>query len=231
MRQNVLTNEATGLDNAMPRQHDTMPGQLTPEMQQLVARHMPMAQKMVWRLKDYGVGLNDLQQEACMGLCEAAPRYDAKSEASFATYARHWCRKRMLLAIERYGAPMQLPAKERIELRFYSLDLDTNSHDEEDDGMADRLQSGICIEQDNSEAIRRGQLQRLDEAMACLAPQEQEIVRLVHGLDGNPVTTTEAATAMGLSKQRASVIHRNALRKLNDALAKRPLAEYLSPWT
>lgn len=89
MRQNVLTNEATDLDNAMPRQHDTMPGQLTPEMQQLVARHMPMAQKMVWRLKDYGVGLDDLQQEACMGLCEAAPRYDAKSEASFATYARH----------------------------------------------------------------------------------------------------------------------------------------------
>ncbi len=231
MRQNVLTNEATGLDNTMTRQFDTMPRQLTPEMQQLVARHMPMAKKMAWRLKDYGVGLNDLQQEAGLGLCEAALRYDGKSEASFATYARHWCRKRMLLAIERYGAPMQLPAKERIELRFYSLDLDTNSHDEEDDGMADRLQSGICIEQDNSEAIRRGQLQRIDEAMACLTPQEQEIVRLVHGLDDKPMTTTEAATAMGLSKQRSSVIHRNALRKLNDALTRRPLAEYLSPWT
>lgn len=189
-----------------------------------------MAMGMAWRLKDYGVTLEDLQQEACLGLCEAALRFDETAENNFAAYARHWCRKMMLEAINRYGAPMQLPPAQRREMRFYSLNLDQNNQDEDDNKMADRLQDGISIDQDNSEMLRQGQLLRLDDALTTLSPQEQDVVRMLHGLGGEPMTMQEVGMALGFSKQHISKIHQSALRKLNDALAQRPLDEYLAPW-
>ena len=59
----------------------------------LVISHMPLAYAMAWRLKDCGVSLEDLRQEGCLGLCEAATRYNEQLGCRFATYASYWCRK------------------------------------------------------------------------------------------------------------------------------------------
>ncbi len=67
----------------------------------LVISHMPLAYAMAWRLKDHGVSLEDLRQEGCLGLCEAATRYNEQLGCRFATYASYWCRKMMLRAIHR----------------------------------------------------------------------------------------------------------------------------------
>jgi len=78
---------------------ETTERELTDTGRQLVVSHMPLAYAMAWRMKDCGIGQEDLRQEASLGLCEAAMRYDESCNCSFATYARHWCRKMMLMAI------------------------------------------------------------------------------------------------------------------------------------
>ena len=75
--------------------------ELTDSCRLLVISHMPLAYAMAWRLKDHGVSLEDLRQEGCLGLCEAAMRYNEELGCRFATYANYWCRKMMLAAIHR----------------------------------------------------------------------------------------------------------------------------------
>lgn len=75
---------------------------LTADQQQLVMKHVPWAMNMgrkyaaLGRLKE--VPCEDLQQEACYGLCKAAQRFVA-GQADFKTYAFLWCKKYILLAL------------------------------------------------------------------------------------------------------------------------------------
>lgn len=175
--------------------------ELTTDGRLLVVSHLPMAYAMAWRMKDCGVSLDDLRQEGCLGLCEAALRYDGDADVCFATYARPWCRKMMLLAIDAHR-------------------MCVGEQDEEfrEDPEADEDQ------------LRSRQRERIDEALGCLLPKEQAIIRQYYGLDCEACSLTEIAASLGFSKTRASVLHFRALRKLRRALRKRPLEDYLTPW-
>lgn len=104
---------------------NTAKRELTEAQRQLVSNHLPLAYAIAWRMKDCGVCLDDLRQEGCLGLCEAAMRFGEDAGNSFATYASHWCRKMMLIAIHHNTATD-------------SLD-DNTAHEPEDD---DLLRSG-----------------------------------------------------------------------------------------
>ena len=184
MRQDVQENKVTTLTDA---------GRL------LVISHMPLAYAMAWRMRDCGISQEDLRQEGCLGLCEAAMRYDEAMGCRFATYAAHWCRKMMLIAIHGNRATD-------------SLEEETLRKQEQEDGE-DRL--------------RTGQLQRIDEALRCLTPTEQQIITQFYGIDTEQRSITEIATLLGISKARASVLHSRALQKLKAALRERPLGDYL----
>lgn len=173
--------------------------ELSDDCRLLVISHMPLAYAMAWRLKDYGVSLEDLRQEGCLGLCEAAMRYNENVDSSFATYARHWCRKMMLLAIR--------------------------CHRRSGNGQEAAVEG-----QTDEDLLRTAQRQRIDEALQCLTPQEQQAVRLYYGLDGERSSLTEIATSLGISKARVSSVHQHALGKLESALLDRPLVNYLAPW-
>lgn len=174
---------------------------LTDERRLLVISHMPMAYAMAWRMKDNGISLEDLRQEGCLGLCEAALRYDPAADCSFAAYASHWCRKMMFMAIDRYK-------------RHTDSQTETPLRDEEED----------------ENLLRTGQQQRIDDALKCLTPGEQLIVKQFYGLEAERLSLTEIASLLGISKARASALHSRALRKLEKALMERPLVDYLTPW-
>jgi RNA polymerase sigma factor (sigma-70 family) len=174
--------------------------ELTDDCRLLVISHMPLAYAMAWRMKDRGVSLEDLRQEGCLGLCEAAMRYNETIDCTFATYASHWCKKMMYLAIRRHQSSD-------------SVQEENIREPEKDDDL-----------------LRTGQRQRIDEALQCLTKQEQQLVRLFYGLDGEQFSITEIATEMGFTKARASALHQRALRKLEKALMERPLVDYLAPW-
>jgi len=114
----------------------------------LVISHMPLAYAMAWRLKDCGVSLEDLRQEGCLGLCEAATRYNEQLGCRFATYASYWCRKMMLRAIHR------TPTTD-------SLQDETYREPDEDDDI-----------------LRIGLQRYIDDALQRLTHQERQVVRM-----------------------------------------------------
>ena len=173
--------------------------ELTDDCRLLVISHMPLAYAMAWRMKDCGISLDDLRQEGCLGLCEAALRYDESMGCRFATYAPHWCRKMILMAIH----------KNRTN---ESLREETFKEQEDDE---DQLQTG--------------QQRRIDDALKCLTPQEQEVVTHLYGIGTESLSITEIAALLGFSKTRASTLHSHALRKLKAQLWEHPLDEYLNP--
>ena len=174
---------------------------LTDDCRLLVISHMPLAYAMAWRMKDCGISLEDLRQEGCLGLCEAALRYDETADCSFATYASHWCRKMMLMAIRRNQR-----------------------------GDESQPETPIQKEDTDEDLLRAGQQHRIDDALRCLTPKEQTVVRQFYGLDTKRLSLTEIATSLGISKARASNLHTRALKKLETALMERPLVDYLTPW-
>ena len=167
---------------------------------QLAVSHMPLAYAMAWRMRDLGVSLEDLRQEGCLGLCEAAMRYNEQLGCRFATYAIYWCRKMMLRAIHR------TPTTDSLQDETY------REPDEDDD------------------TLRIGQQQRIDEALLTLSPLERQVVTMYYGIGTQQLNLSETATAMGISIPRASALHTEALRRLETALRERPLTDYLTAW-
>ena len=230
MRQDVQTNlGATQAVQQLEAATEKL-RELTPATRLLVVSHMPLAAAMAWRMRGYGVSLEDLRQEGFLGLCEAAVRYDEQAECSFAAYASHWCRRMMLDAISRYGSPMQLSARQRAIARFYSLDTEQDPQDDDDEAQADSLLAALIRKQEGDDLLRTGQLRRIDDALSSLQPQERQFIAQYYGLDTPRLSISEMAAARGISKPRASVLHREALRKLEAALRQRPLVDYLTPW-
>lgn len=201
MRQNVTKNEVADLETRLPKTSNERLSELTDDCRLLVISHMPLAYAMAWRMRDRGVSVEDLRQEGCLGLCEAALRYNENVDCTFATYARYWCRKMMLGAIYRHEkcveGPLEIPCRE---------------------------------EQDDENLLCTAQQLRIDEALHCLTEREREIVKLFYGLDTKRLSITEIATTMGISRVRASELHQRALRKLEKALMEHPLVDYLTPW-
>lgn len=200
MRQDVQKKKVAELAESLPEERKKHTVKLTDAHRRLVASHMPLAYAMAWQAKNSGVCLDDLRQESCIGLCEAAIRYDESQQCRFATYARYWCQKMILKAINREKTTAE-----------------TN---------ADTLQDVA-----DEETLRSGQQHRIDHALEDLTPTERQIVTLYYGIGTpQPLSIAETATAIGISKARASALHLQALKKLNAALAKRPLADYLTTW-
>jgi len=230
MRQNTFISEAADLQKNLPEKSEECQSALTDEQRRLVEEHLPLAYASAWHLQGCGVPLDDLRQEACLGLCDAARRYDASVGTPFAAYARHWCRKRTLLAVWHHGSPVRLPEDERPQARFYSLNAEDDTRDDDDDTRADRLMAAPSMAADDEDQLRKAQTARIDDALQCLTPREQTVVRLFHGFDYPRLSMAEIAAALGFSKPRVSVIYRHALGHLHEALAARPLADYLTRW-
>ena len=201
MRHNVQKKEVAALSTKLPEKCMEPLRALTDDRRLLVTSHIPLAYAMAWRMRDCGVSLEDLRQEGCLGLCEAALRYDENVGCSFAAYASHWCRKKILLAID--------SGRRSAECRQETL-----LHDREAD---DNL-------------LRGAQRHRVEDALQCLAREEQTVIRLYYGLGGERLSITEIASHLGIGKSRASVLHCRALKKLEAALVRRPLVDYLATW-
>ena len=174
--------------------------ELTDDARLLVISHIPMAYAMAWRMKDSGVCLDDLRQEACIGLCEAAMRYNEAMECRFATYAAHWCRKMMLMAI--HGT------------------RDTGSLEEKT----------FREQEDDENRVHTAQQRRIDDALQCLTQPERQIITQFYGIGTERQSLTEIAASLGLSNARASIIHHRALKKLKATLTEHPIEDYLTPW-
>ncbi|MCB5247494.1 MAG: sigma-70 family RNA polymerase sigma factor [Candidatus Cloacimonetes bacterium] len=69
------------------------------ERDRLIESHIRLAYKFALGFRNRGLPLEDLRQEALLGLLEAAERFEPERGWNFSTYAGHWIKKRLLAAL------------------------------------------------------------------------------------------------------------------------------------
>lgn len=191
------------------------------------ARAMAVKYREVGMLK--GISLADLEQEACMGLCEAAQRFDDSLQVRFTTYANAWVKKYLLKAIdqEQYRSSDDV---ERLTdgsisyatCAFCDDDATSASYDDDatsafyDDPSANVYDDAFEAGEEMQSA--RSSLQ-LEVMLSTLSKQEQQVVCLILGLSlkgGNqlPLTTKQVGQKLHLGPRRILQIYNRALTKL-----------------
>ena len=192
------------------------------------ARAMAVKYREVGMLK--GISLADLEQEACMGLCEAAQRFDDSLQVRFTTYANAWVKKYLLKAIdqEQYRSSDDV---ERLTdgsisyaaCAFCDDDAACAFCDDDDATSAFYDDPSANVYDDAFEAGEETQSARsslqLEVMLSTLSKQEQQVVCLILGLSlkgGNqlPLTTKQVGQKLHLGPRRILQIYNRALTKL-----------------
>lgn len=177
---------------------------------QLIQAHLRMVVNIARQYLRPGVELLDLIQEGNIGLMEAVDMFDPAQGTRLGTLARFWVEKYILRFLR----------NEQEEL--VSLDMEVVDSGEtlllreiiEDKGsiMGDQGIKNIdtLIEQ---EEIK----QQVHEMLSALPEREQEVLRLLYGLDGYPeMSREEVSKLMGVCPQYISRIRIAALNRLQD---------------
>ena len=162
---------------------------LTPEQQQLVLRHLPLADNLSKKYaalgRSRGIPIDDLRQEASLGLCHAALQWDHTRTATFQTYAFLWCRKMILLAISHGNTYTST----------YS-DIPCDIGDEADTDSTERIH-------------------QLHRRMQRLTDRQCQVISLFHGLDTEPMTWKQIAHVMNITPARCHQIYNQAINILS----------------
>jgi len=162
---------------------------LTKAQQELVAIHIPFAMNMGRKYeglgRSKGIPVEDLQQEACYGLCIAAQNFDSSKGADFQTYAHNWCKKFIMKAIK--GEPLS---------SFEDKDV-------EDD-----------IIYDDEQAFAEEREQKVKAMLTALNAQEKKVVCMIFGIGTSVGTIKEIAQKMHLQTSRVHQIYEKSMAKM-----------------
>ena len=209
---------------------------MTPEQAALVERHLPLARSIARRYQGLGLDLEDLEQEACRGLCDAVGRYDIAThpDVAFSGYAPHWCRKRITEALAIAGVVHGSARFERDKARCLRArarlerqgDLaPTREQIAERTGLdGERVREVLAMRPSETPVEDFGTFDtpgalaeaddRLDRVQAML-DRCDELGRKVLILCGvNGLTVPQAARRLGISPKRALTEHDRACRTI-----------------
>ena len=180
----------------------------TEAREQLIHAHLRMVVNIARQYQRPGVEMLDLIQEGNIGLITAVDKFDPTQGNRLTTLAFYWINKH----IQRFlnNEPDDL----------VSLDMEINdgaailllSDTIEDKGtiLGDPTIQNIETQMENQE------LQQLvHNLLATLSPREQEVLRLLYGLDNYPVLSrNEIAKIIGVREEQVSRIKTRALDAL-----------------
>ena len=180
----------------------------TEAREQLIHAHLRMVVNIARQYQRPGVEMLDLIQEGNIGLITAVDKFDPTQGHRLTTLAFYWINKH----IQRFlnNEPDDL----------VSLDMEINdgaailllSDTIEDKGtiLGDPTIQNIETQMENQE------LQQLvHNLLATLSPREQEVLRLLYGIDNYPVLSrNEIAKIIGVREEQVSRIKTRALDAL-----------------
>ena len=180
----------------------------TEAREQLIHAHLRMVVHIARQYQRPGVEMLDLIQEGNIGLITAVDKFDPTQGNRLTTLAFYWINKH----IQRFlnNEPDDL----------VSLDMEINdgaailllSDTIEDKGtiLGDPTIQNIETQMENQE---RQQL--VHNMLATLSPREQEVLRLLYGIDNYPVLSrNEIAKIIGVREEQVSRIKTRALDAL-----------------
>lgn len=233
LKKNQVAGRAAKASTAKREQH-AMNQPLSEAQCRLVEHNVGFARAMAVKYREVGmlkgISLADLEQEACMGLCEAAQRFDDSLQVRFTTYANAWVKKYLLKAIdqEQYRSSDDV---ERLTdgsisyaaCAFCDDDDATCAFCDDDATSAFYDDPSANVYDDAFEAGEEMQSARsslqLEVMLSTLSKQEQQVVCLILGLSlkgGNqlPLTTKQVGQKLHLGPRRILQIYNRALTKL-----------------
>lgn len=188
-----------------------------------------------------GVDKEDLIQCGCLGILEAAKRYDC-AKAAFSTYAMFWIRAKMNREITENGRMIRLPANvidsrnkyvkkrrkglklSKSELAAYESQILTSTIriDQDADKNEDRKPIGNTIESKEMPqdmAYLEGEVSSvLNGFVAAIKnPVWREVITARFGLGTGTISTLrEIGDSLGISRERVRQIERLAIGEIRD---------------
>ena len=176
--------------------------------QQLIQSHLLLVVNIARRYARPGIDIMDLLQEGNIGLIRAVDEYDPSLGNRLNTLARYWAEKYILRFL-----------RDEVEINI-SLDTEIISSEEnlllsdtiEDQDTLLGCQTFKTIEQ----IIDLRELQEhVQHKLALLPPNEQQVIKLLYGLDGYPKMTIEQISQyLGIHQKSICRIKSKAIRKL-----------------
>jgi RNA polymerase primary sigma factor/RNA polymerase nonessential primary-like sigma factor len=187
-----------------------------------------------------GIPDADLFQEGCLGLMTAVDRYDHTRGCRFATYALLWIRAYVSAASARMLGTMNLPASRAAQLRqargMEALLTQQLGRQPSADELAGELGRSAAW---TTRLLAHAQPQGLDEIddiatvdvdlervltgtdaalrlVSVLDGFEREVVELLFGFAGRPLTYAEVARALGVTSNRVRRAESRALERLRE---------------
>jgi len=132
-----------------------------------------------------GIDPQDIEQEASLGLCEAAMKYKEGSEAEFTSFAYNFCKHRIMVMLS--------PSE------YTTEDDDVEAYDEH-----------IVDDDEEQKALK----ERIARLHAVLGGKELQVITLIYGFEGDPMSFIEVAEMMHLTSARVHHLHDVALVKM-----------------
>ena len=184
----------------------------TEAREQLIHAHLRMVVNIARQYQRPGIEMLDLIQEGNIGLITAVDKFDSTQGNRLTTLAFYWINKQ----IQRF-------LNNELD-DLVSLDMEINdgaailllSDTIEDKGttLGDPTIQNIETQMENQE------LQQLVHHMlSTLSPHEQEVLRLLYGLDNYPVLSrNEIAKIIGVREEQVSRIKIKAVQRLRDII-------------
>ena len=133
--------------------------------------------------------------------------------------------------VDQIAARCELPAEKVMKLiRLFpevcSLDTPTG---EEDDGTLGNLVEDAQAPQPQEELIRTELIETLEKLMGSLTERQQQVLRLRFGMaDGTLHSLEEIGIILGISKERARQVEKQAIEKLQKLGVSMGLEDFLS---
>jgi RNA polymerase primary sigma factor len=182
-------------------------------------QHIPLAWNIARHYSGLGLDLDDLRQEAVIGLMRACELYDPGHGVQFSTYATHWIRQAIRRALERQARTIRLPAHVHQLLRRQGRgeELAANeqalvNHVRPCDQLRTSVDEGFTDPQSREtspldQLIAEEEAGQVDELLASLTRRTRDVVQ------SHAAGETHASIGrrLGLSRERVRQIESEAL--------------------
>jgi RNA polymerase primary sigma factor len=209
--------------------------------ERLINSNLRLVIKFARRYQGHGLTMQDLVQEAMLGLIRAAEKFDYRRGYKFSTYAVLWIKQAIQRGLDNTGRPVRIPAhiaqRERTvnrveselsaslnrepteeemavrDLTRVTTSLDAPVGDDGDTTLGEfRAESSESVEQEVNE---REQEQAVNAALATLPEDERRVIELRFGTGGAPeASLREVAREVGVSQERARQLEARGLKRL-----------------